>query len=166
MRPDGTYDYSNKELLFKYDLPRAVYERRTWVITWRVAKFQCQFPKYRITPFYCHYHRKANISLWKIPLDKLVSAKRMVTQITNAMAVAKKEYIPSLYEPTIETTARWIKTEDKLTRYRQQVDYYTAEVESIKNNPPPRPLDEKIAALGLPEEKRTNISRSLLGLIH
>ena len=85
MRPDGSHDYNTKETLFKYDFPRAVYERRKWVITWRIAKFQCQFPKYLVTSFYCFYHRKANVSLWKIPLDKLVAAKRMVTQITNAM---------------------------------------------------------------------------------
>lgn len=27
--------------LFIYDLPREVYERRRWVIRWRLARFQC-----------------------------------------------------------------------------------------------------------------------------
>jgi len=148
MRPDGSHDWHSKEQLFRYDFPREVYERRKWVITWRVAKFQCRFPKCRITPIYCYYHRKANIAIWKIPLDKLVSAKRMVTKITNAMAAAKKEYIPSLYDPTIDTTALWIKAMDKLELYRKQVDYYTAEVERIKTNPPTVPSNEKALPFG------------------
>jgi hypothetical protein len=148
MRPDGSYDWHNKEQLFRYDFPREVYERRQWVITWRMARFQCQFPKCRITPIHCYYHRRANIAIWKIPLDKLVSAKRMVTKITNAMKEAKMTYIPSLYDPTIETTPHWIKAKDKLERYRLQVEYYTAEVERIKNNPTPQPLDEKMLPVG------------------
>jgi len=136
MRPDGSYDWHNKEQLFRYDFPRDVYERRKWVITWRAARFQCQYPKYLISTIHCYYHRKANLVLWKIPLDKLVAAKRMVTQISNAMANARQAYIPTLYDPTIDTTADWIKVADKLERYRQQITYYTAEVEHIKNGSP------------------------------
>lgn len=44
--------------LFAYDLPRKLYERKRWVIRWRVARLQCQYPRDTVTPYYTFYDKR------------------------------------------------------------------------------------------------------------
>lgn len=138
-RNDGSYDYYHKERLFSYDLPREVYEPRKWVITWRVAKLQCQFPKSIIQTYHTFYDKKTNIKLWNGPLNKLIAAKRMVTTINNKLSEAKKAYIPTLYDPTIESTEEWNKALTKLKRYQQKVISLNIEIDQLKRDALPIP---------------------------
>lgn len=40
------YGYAEKQVsLYHYNLPREMYLRYQWVIRWRMAKLQCQYPK-------------------------------------------------------------------------------------------------------------------------
>jgi hypothetical protein len=135
LKADGTSDYSKKQRLFTFDLPREVYERREWVVRWRVAKLQCLYPRNYITPYFTYYCKKTKLPIYKGVLDKMISAKRMITTILNKMEEAKKEYIPTLYNPTIESTEEWVKVSAKLKQYREKLLYFTAEVERVKNLP-------------------------------
>ena len=39
------YGYADKQVsLYHYNLPREMYFRYQWVIRWRMAKLQCQYP--------------------------------------------------------------------------------------------------------------------------
>jgi hypothetical protein len=73
--------------------------------------------------------------MYKGVLDKMISAKRMITTIINKMDNAKKEYVPTLYNPTIESTEPWTKASNKLKRYQEKLVFYTAEIERLKNQP-------------------------------
>lgn len=85
------YGYGNQSVtLYTYDLPREVYERRMWVIRWRVARLQCQYPRnYVYTSFY-YYDKRSGESL-KVSscLSKLISAKAQITKAERRM----NEYI-------------------------------------------------------------------------
>lgn len=73
-------------MLFKYDLPREVYERRRWVIRWRLARFQCQYPKQYVECYYHYYDRRSGESLgFDSCLSKLISAKAQVTKAEREM---------------------------------------------------------------------------------
>lgn len=69
------------ERLYTYDLPRELYERRKWVIRWRAAKLQCQYPKYDIKCFFSYYDKRLgndqNINEY---LRKLISCKTQVSK--------------------------------------------------------------------------------------
>ena len=51
-----TIEYRTKErqrvVLFRYDLPRDVYERRQWVVRWRHARLLCQYPKENVQTYF------------------------------------------------------------------------------------------------------------------
>ena len=44
--------------LFFYDLPRDLYEKRKWVVRWRVAKLQCQYPRDTVRAYYSYYDKR------------------------------------------------------------------------------------------------------------
>lgn len=66
--------------LFSYDLPREVYERREWVIRWRLARLQCKYPKQYVECYFHYYDRHSGMSLgFGSCLSKLIKAKAKVT---------------------------------------------------------------------------------------
>ena len=72
--------------LFSYNLPREVYERRRWVVRWRLARLQCQYPKQYVECFHSYYDRRSGESLgFESCLSKLISAKAQVTKAERAM---------------------------------------------------------------------------------
>ena len=82
----------NCSVLFHYDLPREVYERREWVIEWRKAKFVCLYPKDQLNCYYSFYDKRlGNNPKLTDDLRKLVSAKVQVTKIERKI----KNYIAS-----------------------------------------------------------------------
>lgn len=135
LKEDGSPDHYKKTRIFTYNLPRDIYERRDWVIRWRVAKMQCLYPRNHVNPYFTYYCKKTKLPMYTGVLNKMISAKRMITTISNKMAEAKKEYIPTLYNPTIESTEAWAKATTKLDQYREKLLFFTAEVERLKNQP-------------------------------
>lgn len=76
--------------LFTYNLPREVYERRTWVIRWRQSKLQCQHPKQNVVCYFSYYDRRSGESLeFNSFLSNLISSKAQVTKAERKM----REYI-------------------------------------------------------------------------
>src|SRR6185437_5879931 len=118
MRLDGSYMWYDHKRIYQYDLPRELYDRRKWVITWRIAKLQCQLPKNIIQPAYSYYCKKTNITLIDGPLRKRIDTKRIITTIKNKMKAAKDSYVPTFFKPTIEETDEWKKALDNLSTYQ------------------------------------------------
>ena len=76
--------------LYTYDLPREVYERRMWVIRWRMAKLQCQYPKQIVSTSLYFYDKRSGESLEVSScLSKLISDKAQITKAERKM----NEYI-------------------------------------------------------------------------
>lgn len=71
----------NWSVLFHYDLPREVYERRRWVVNWREAKLVCRYPKDHVKCYFSYYDKRLGNAL-KLTEDlrKLVAAKAQVTR--------------------------------------------------------------------------------------
>ncbi len=71
----------NRVVLFKYDLPREVYERRKWVIQWREAALRCRHPKANVTCCFSYYDRRlGNDPKLTADLRTLVAAKAQVSK--------------------------------------------------------------------------------------
>lgn len=86
----GYYEKRQFICLYKYDLPRKVYEKRSWVIRWRCAKCQCKFPKQHISCYFSYYDKRSGLPLgFGTELSKLAAAKAQVTKVERNI----KEYI-------------------------------------------------------------------------
>lgn len=124
--------------LFIYDLPREVYERRRWVIRWRLARFQCQYPKQYVECYYHYYDRRSGESLgFDSCLFKLISAKAQVTKAERMM----REYIEYNRKHNLffneETDEELVKFKDKLERKKANVAECEKRLEELvkrKNN--------------------------------
>lgn len=67
--------------LYSYDLPRHIAEKYEWVIRWRAAKLQCQYPRYCVRVYHSPYSKVMgeNIGMQK-DLNKFLAAKAQVTR--------------------------------------------------------------------------------------
>lgn len=76
------YGYAEKQVnLYHYNLPREMYSQYQWVIRWRMAKLQCQYPKQIISTSLYFYDMRSGESLEVSScLSKLISAKAQITQ--------------------------------------------------------------------------------------
>lgn len=85
------YGYGHQSVtLYIYDLPREVYERRMWVIRWRAARLQCQYPRHDVfTSFYTYDKRSGESLEVNSCLSKLISVKAQITKAERRM----NEYI-------------------------------------------------------------------------
>lgn len=85
------YGYAEKQVsLYHYNLPREMYFRYQWVIRWRMAKLQCQYPKQIISTCLYFYDKRSGESLEVSScLSKLISAKAQITKAERRM----NEYI-------------------------------------------------------------------------
>lgn len=67
-------------ILFRYDLPRDVYERRQWVVRWRHARLLCQYPKENVQTYFSYYDRRTGLSMdFGSVLSRLSAAKAQIT---------------------------------------------------------------------------------------
>ena len=84
------YGYADKQVsLYHYDLPREMYLRYQWVIRWRMAKLQCQYPKQIIGISLYHYDKRSGESMkLNSCLSKLISAKAQVIRAYIVMVYA------------------------------------------------------------------------------
>ena len=72
--------------LYTCDFPREVYERRMWVIRWRVARLQCQHPRNDVYTSFYYYDKRSGESLEVSScLSKLISAKAQITKAERRM---------------------------------------------------------------------------------
>lgn len=85
------YGYAEKQVsLYHYNLPREIYFRYQWVIRWRMAKLQCQYPKQIVSTSLYFYDMCSGESLEVSScLSKLISAKAQITKAERRM----NEYI-------------------------------------------------------------------------
>lgn len=79
-----TIEYRTKErqrvVLFRYDLPRDVYERRQWVVRWRHARLLCQYPKENVQTYFSYYDKRTGLSMdFGSVLSRLSAAKAQIT---------------------------------------------------------------------------------------
>lgn len=74
-------EFGDRERIYSYDLPRELYERRKWVIRWRAAKLQCQYPKDSINCYLSYYdNRLGNDLKLTDDLRTLISCKAQVSK--------------------------------------------------------------------------------------
>ena len=74
-------EFGDWERIYSYDLPRELYERRKWIIRWRAAKLQCQYPKSDIKCFSSYYDKRLGNDLkLNDDLRKLISCKAQVSK--------------------------------------------------------------------------------------
>jgi hypothetical protein len=67
-------------VLCQYDLPREIYERYDWVIRWRKARFQCQYPREMIWAYTSYYDKKIGLKTdFNSCLSRLASSKAQIT---------------------------------------------------------------------------------------
>lgn len=67
--------------LHSYDLPRELHERYRWVIRWREAKLQCQYPRKNINTYYSYYDKRTGLRTdFNSCLMKLAAAKAQITR--------------------------------------------------------------------------------------
>lgn len=81
------YGYADKQVsLYHYNLPREMYFCYQWVIRWRMAKLQYQYPKQIIGVSLYHYDKRSGESMeLNSCLSKLISAKAQVTKAERMM---------------------------------------------------------------------------------
>lgn len=103
-------------ILYTYDLPREVYERRMWVIRWRMAKLQCQYPKQIVSTSLYFYDKRSGELMFDSCLRKLISAKAKVSKAEKMM----REYIEYNRQNNLffdeNTDEELVKFRDKLER--------------------------------------------------
>lgn len=117
------YGYAEKQVsLYHYNLPREMYFRYQWVIRWRVAKFQCQYPKQTVSTSLYFYDKRSGESMEVGScLSKLISAKAQVTKADRIM----RDYIEYNRQHNLffdeENDEELIKFKEKLERKKANV---------------------------------------------
>lgn len=112
------YGYADKQVsLYHYNLPREMYFRYQWVIRWRMAKLQCQYPK-QIVSTSLYFYDKCSGEAMEVSgcLSKLISAKAQITKAERRM----NEYIEYNRQNNIffdeDTDEELVKFREKLER--------------------------------------------------
>ena len=118
--------------IYTYDLPREVYERRMWVIRWRVARLQCQHPRNDVYTSFYYYEKRSCESLEVSScLSKLISAKAQITKAERKM----NEYIEYNRQNNMffdeNTDEELAKFKEKLERKKANVVECEKRLESL-----------------------------------
>lgn len=111
------YGYAEKQVsLYHYNLPREMYFRYQWVIRWRMAKFQCQYPKQIIGISLYHYDKRSGESMGlNSCLSKLISVKAQVTKAERMM----KNYIEQNRQNNMFFDEN---TDEELVKFREKLE--------------------------------------------
>lgn len=77
-------EYRTKErervILYRYNLPRKVYERYQWVIRWRHARLICRYPRENVQVYHSYYDKRSGLETgFESALSKLSAAKAQIT---------------------------------------------------------------------------------------
>ena len=111
------YGYDHQSVtLYTYDLPREVYERRMWVIRWRVAILQCKYPRNDVYTSFYYYDKRSGESLEVSScLSKLISAKAQITKAERRM----NEYIEYNRQNNMFFDEN---TDEELAKFREKLE--------------------------------------------
>lgn len=111
------YGYADKQVsLYHYNLPSEMYSRYQWVIRWRMAKLQCQYPKQIICISLYHYDKRSGESMeLNSCLSKLISAKAQVTKAERMM----KNYIEHNRQNNLFFDEN---TDDELVKFKAKLE--------------------------------------------
>lgn len=101
--------------LHSYDLPRELHERYRWIIRWREAKLQCQYPRENINTYYSYYDKRTGLRTdFNSCLMKLAAAKAQITRAERKEA----EYLAEQRQNNLFFDER---TDDQLIQFRQKL---------------------------------------------
>ena len=109
--------------LYHYDLPRHIAEKYDWVVRWRAARLQCQYPRYRVTVYHSPYSKVmgANIGM-QHDIDTFVAAKAQVTrQQRNIDAYISYQKKSNMFFDE-DTDEKLIKAKAKLLKKKENVE--------------------------------------------
>lgn len=111
------YGYAEKQVsLYHYNLPREIYFRYQWVIRWRMAKLQCQYPKQIVSTSLYFYDMRSGESLEVSScLSKLISAKAQITKAERRM----NEYIGYNRQNNMFFNE---STDEELVKFREKLE--------------------------------------------
>lgn len=123
------YGYAEKQVsLYHYNLPREMYLRYQWVIRWRMAKLQCQYPKQIVSTSLYFYDKRSGESMEVSGcLSKLISAKAQITKEERKM----NEYIEHNRQNNLFLTR--IRTRNWLN-LRRNWSERNSNVQSVRND--------------------------------
>lgn len=83
-------DAYEETVLHILTMPRSMLDRWQWLIRWREARFQCEYPRDNVSCSYSFYDKKSGLSLeWNSLLNRLASTKAQITKVERAIS----EYI-------------------------------------------------------------------------
>lgn len=119
--PDGSANfYENKKVLHDYDIPRWVYERRKWVVVWRLSYWQCKYPKNIVQFVTGFYDKRTGLELsYKTTHSKLSAAKGMITKLNRFMSEYEFERSKELFWDK-ENDVEYQKYAVKLSEYKEK----------------------------------------------
>ncbi len=123
-------DRTTNEVLYRYDLPRDMFWKYSWVVQWRTARYKCQRPRHEITYYLSFYDKITGLEFgFGTLLSKLTSAKSQITILENKMAEYKELMKGDLFfdessDPNIS------KFRCKIETQRQKVKDYENEIKS------------------------------------
>lgn len=108
--------------LYQYDLPRHIAEKYDWVIRWRTARLQCEYPRYSVCCFHSPYSKVmgANIGMQK-DLNTFVAAKAQYTKQQRELDSYIKHQKESNMFFNEDTDELLVKAKAKLARKREAV---------------------------------------------
>lgn len=111
------YGYAEKQVsLYHYNLPREMYSRYQWVIRWRMAKLQCQYPKQIVSTSLYFYDKRSGESLEVSScLSKLISDKAQITKAERRM----NEYIEHNRQNNLFFDEN---TDEELVKFREKLE--------------------------------------------
>lgn len=111
------YGYAEKQVsLYHYNLPREMYFRYQWVIRWRVAKLQCQYPRQIVSTSLYFYDKRSGESMEVSGrLSKLISAKAQITKAERTM----NKYIEHNRQNNMFFDE---STDEKLVKFREKLE--------------------------------------------
>lgn len=128
----GDKEYEHVKI-YQYDLPRHIAEKYDWVIRWRTAKLQCQYPRNNVTCYHSPYRKVMGENLgMQEDINKFIAAKALVSKQKKRIGEYIARQKESLFydEATDELT---IKAKAKLERNQQAVAQVEARlIEKVK----------------------------------
>ena len=121
-KSDGSPDHhAPKKVLSSFDLPRELYERRQWVIVWRLAWWQCRYPRRYLWSGYHYYDKKTGQDLMDPTYNRIQTCRRMVTKLTNSMRKYEGERARELIWEK-DRDPQWQQAVAKLKAYQEELN--------------------------------------------
>ena len=109
--------------LYHYDLPRQLAEKYDWVIRWRAARLQCQYPRYCVRIYHSPYKKVmgVNIGMQK-DIDTFVAAKAQYTKQRRVLDdyISKQKATNIFFDE--DTDQEVVRIKAKLERKKENIE--------------------------------------------